>query len=152
MILIKNNQKRISVDVKKIGKKAKTLLAFLEYKDFDLGILLTTNATIKKYNKQYRKKDKATDILSFPYHTELKAGQKIQVKSPEDKNLGDIIISVEFVNKGAQAEGRSLPEHLKILLAHGIAHLLGYDHETDKDFVIMNKLERKLLKIIGSKN
>jgi probable rRNA maturation factor len=152
MILIKNSQKKNLIGAQKIEKDAKKLLEFLGYKDFDLGILLTTNATIRKYNKQYRKKDKATDILSFPYHTELKAGQKVLAKNPEDKNLGDIIISVEFANKDAQAEGKPLSEHLKVLLVHGIAHLLGYDHETEKDFVVMDKLEQKLLKILGSKN
>lgn len=148
MILVKNKQRKIFVSVPKIKKDAEKLLNFLGYKDFDLGILLTTNRTIHKFNKIYRKKDKPTDILSFPYHTELKAGQRIQVENPEDKNLGDIIIAVEFASKGAQAEDRSLPEHLKILLAHGIAHLLGYDHETEKDFKNMDKFEHKLLKVL----
>jgi probable rRNA maturation factor len=152
MILIKNSQKRIIVDVSKVEKNAKKLLEFLSVKDFDLGLLFTTNATIRKYNKQYRKKDKATDILSFPYHTELKVGQKIRVKNPEDKNLGDIIISVEFANKDAQAEGITLSKHLNVLLVHGIAHLLGYDHETEKDFMIMDKFEQRLLTVLGSKN
>jgi probable rRNA maturation factor len=151
MILVKNNQRKISVDVFKIKKDAEKLLNFLNYKDFDLGFLLTTNQTIRKFNKIYRKKDKSTDILSFPYHTDLKAGQKIQIKIPEDKNLGDIIISVEFAQKDAKENKVPVPDHLRVLLVHGIAHLLGYDHETEKDFKVMSKFEQKLLGVIKSK-
>ena len=98
------------------------------YPDFDLGVWLTTNATIRSYNKKYRKKDKPTDILSFSYHPKLKPGQKIVVSEPEDKNLGDLIISLEFAIADASNWDRSFKEHLHALCAHGIAHLLGYDH------------------------
>lgn len=148
MILIKNSQHKISVNVSKIKKDVEKLLSFLDYKDVDIGILFTTNRTIRKFNKIYRKKDKPTDILSFPYHTDLKAGQKIQIKLLEDKNLGDIIISLEFAQKVAKELKRSLPEHLRILLVHGIAHLLGYDHGTEKDFKIMDRFEHKLLNVL----
>lgn len=148
MILIKNSQRKISIDVSRIKKDAEKLLSFLGYKDFDLGILLTTNRTIRKFNKIYRKKDKSTDILSFPYHTELKVGQKIHVKFPEDKNLGDIIISLEFAQKDARGLNKPLSEHLRTLLIHGIAHLLGYDHETEKTFRIMDEFEHKLLNVL----
>jgi len=83
--------------------------------------------------------------LSFPYHTDLKAGEKIKIKEPEDKNLGDIIISLEFAKKDAMELDRFLGTHLEILIAHGIAHLLGYDHQTEKDYKIMCKKERELL-------
>lgn len=142
MILIKNTQRKIFVDVDKLQSNAKTMLSILDYEDYDLGIWLTTNKTIRKFNKQYRHKDKATDILSFPYY-ELSPGEQ----PPDDeKNLGDIIISLEYVQKNAPSWGHSFEERMKVLLAHGIAHLLGYDHETDEEYSIMNKLETKLLK------
>lgn len=145
MILIKNNQKKIKINSVKIKKDIEKILKFLGYKDFDVGVWFTTNQTIKKYNKKYRKKDKATDILSFPYHTDLKPGQKIKSKSEEDKNLGDFIISLEFAQNGAKEVGRPLEKHLQVLIAHGISHLLGYDHKTDSQFDIMQRFEKKLL-------
>ena len=102
MILIKNTQRKIQISTKKLHKNAQKMLLFLDYQDFDLGIWFTTNKTIQKYNKLYRGKNKPTDILSFPYHDKLKAGKRISVLSEEDKNLGDIIISVEFVEKEAK--------------------------------------------------
>ena len=108
------------------------MLHVLGYQDFDLGIWFTTNQTIQRYNKKYRKKDKPTDILSFSYHTDLKPGQEIKVKEDEDKNLGDLIISLEFAQKDVKKLKKSIVEHLQILLVHGIAHLLGYDHKKKK--------------------
>ncbi|MFA6535144.1 MAG: rRNA maturation RNase YbeY [Candidatus Babeliales bacterium] len=157
MIVIKNRQRKIKVDIKDLHAKTQKMLGVLNdkdvnYQDFDLGIMLTTNKTIRKFNKQFRDKDKPTDILSFPFHDYLKPGQKIIIKSPEDKNLGDLIISLEFAQKNAKTTwNRQFNEHLIALIAHGIAHLIGYDHLTDKDFNSMLKVEHKLLKSVGIK-
>lgn len=145
MITIKNRVKKIKVSTVKIKSVIQKMLKEVGYDDFDIGLLLTTDATIRRYNKTYRKKDKATDILSFPYHTDLKPGQDVAVFEPEDKNLGDMIISLEFAKKDARAKKRSLSEHLSILLAHGVAHLLGYDHKTDKEYKKMQRFEERLL-------
>lgn len=157
MIVIKNRQRKIKVNIKDLHAKTQKMLGVLSnqdinYQDFDLGIMLTTNKTIRKFNKQFRGKDKPTDILSFPFHDYLKPGQKIKIKTPEDKNLGDIIISLEFAQKDASITwNRKFDEHLIALLAHGIAHLIGYDHLTDKDFNSMLKVERTLLTSVGIK-
>jgi probable rRNA maturation factor len=135
MILIKNRQKKIKVDVKKMHTKAEKMLGMLGYKDYDLGILLTTDRTIRKFNKKFRNKDKPTDVLSFPFHDYLKPGENIKAQTIEDKNLGDIIISLEYAQKDAgKTWHRKFDEHLTALLAHGIAHLVGYDHLTGKQF------------------
>ncbi len=145
MILIKNTQRKITINENKIKSDVAKMLHLLNYDNFDIGIWFTTNQTIKKYNKKYRKKDKPTDILSFPFHQDLKAGQKIRAKTEDEKNLGDIIISAEFAQKDALNLNFSLPKHLQILLAHGIAHLLGYEHETERDFIAMQCMEKKLI-------
>ena len=103
-----------------------------DYADFDLGIWLTSNKMIRKYNKQYRDKDKPTDVLSFPYHHELKAGEQIKVKTEEDKNLGDLIIAPEYVMHDLPKWETTFEKHLQRLLVHGICHLLGYDHIKDE--------------------
>lgn len=148
MITIKQRQRKIKVNVKKIAAIAQRMLTVLGYPDFDLGILLTTNATIRTYNKKYRGKDKPTDILTFPYHAELAAGKKIVIRCDEDKNLGDLIISLEYVLVDApKTWNRTFDEHITALLAHGIAHCLGYDHINDKDFAVMQKFEQKILNL-----
>lgn len=148
MITIKNSQRNITINTNLLKQKVKKILAKLGYTDFDLGIWLTTNATIRRYNKQYRNKDKATDVLSFPYHPNLKAGEKIVVQSPEDKNLGDLIISLEYVQKDAHNWDHSFAQHIDFILIHGICHLLGYDHIEDVDYEIMKQQEALLLEAI----
>lgn len=146
MIIIKNTQRKISVNVKRLQKDAQTVLRILRYEGYDLGIWLTTNKTIRVYNRDYRHKDKATDILSFSYHPTLKVGERIQPKAAEDKNLGDLIISVEYVDAVAQEMGVNLHQRMQVLLVHGICHLLGYDHERDEDYKVMHRKELLLLK------
>jgi len=151
MITIINRQRKILFDKLLIEKQLHKMLTVVGYSDFDVNILFTTNATIRSYNKQYRHKDKATDILSFPFHANVKPGQKIKIVTPDDKNLGDIIISLEYVKKVAKEIGAPFDAHLTRLLAHGTAHLLNYDHETDAQFKAMHKIESRLLNAVDIK-
>jgi probable rRNA maturation factor len=146
MITIKNTQRKITVNTQKVKKDIEHLLALLSYPDFDIGLWITTNKTVRSFNKQYRQKDKATDILSFPYYTDLKAGQKIKAVDPEDKNLGDLIISAPYVAKEATRLNIPFQEHMRNLIIHGICHLLGYDHIHDQDYRRMRLKESFLLK------
>lgn len=148
MIKILMKQKKISLDVKKIEIMLQAMLSSLGYDDFDCAVVCTTNATIRKYNRHFRQKDKATDVLSFPFHPDLVAGKRIKVKHPEDKNLGDIIISLEYLKNDCARWNRTFFEHFQAILAHGVAHLLNYDHQTDEEFEVMQKIEKKLLKAI----
>ncbi len=148
MITLQQKQRKIPFDAKTFEQKAQHLLTFLNYADFDLGILLTTNQTIKKYNQQFRKKNEPTDVLSFPYHPDLKAGKRIVVAAPEDKNLGDIIISVPYVFTNKKKLTGTFEQRMDYMLVHALCHLLGYDHVRDTDFKKMSALEQELLKII----
>lgn len=146
MISIKNRQRKIPVDLDMLERQAQKILEIVGCPDFDLGILLTNNKTIRYYNRTYRNKDKATDILSFSYHSDIEAGKKIHVLSDEDKNLGDLIISLEYVVGEAKKYNVTLEERLRILLVHGVCHLLGYDHEDDDDWRRMRAKEAYILK------
>lgn len=145
MIHIKNSQRKIHIDADQIEKDLHTILEALNYKDFDISVLVTTNKTIRAYNRDFRHKDKATDILSFPYHPELLAGKRIKVKEEEDKNLGDLIISAEYVIKDAAELKVTFEARMKKLLVHGVCHLLGYDHIIDADWRRMRAKEGFLL-------
>jgi len=149
MITIKNRQKKIQFNVENYHQKAQKILTYLGYQDFDLGILLTTEKTIQNYNRDFRNKEKATDVLSFPYHTDLKPGKKIKVLSDEDKNLGDIIIAVSYVFENKHTLDGDFNARMDRMLVHAICHLLGHDHIHDADFKKMMTLENKLLKVIA---
>jgi len=148
MITIKQTQRSITFSAKVFQKKAQLILDELKYSDFDLGIWLTTNKTIQKYNKEFRQIDKPTDVLSFPYHVNLKAGQRIKVLEAEDKNIGDLIISVPYVFKNKKELDGDFNARMDRMLVHGICHLLGYDHIQDADYKKMITLENKLLKAL----
>lgn len=151
MISLKNTQRTFKVQLKSVEKTAQAILDYLDYSDFDLGIWLTTNKTIRHYNKTYRNKDKATDILSFPYHSNVQPGDRITVVHEEDKNIGDIIISIEFVHNVLPLYEVTLDERLQVLLVHGICHLLGYSHYDEENDEKMIGLEKTIAKKLGIK-
>ena len=148
-ILIKNKQRKITIKSGLLKKNIQQILNHIGYTDYDIGIWITTNATIRKFNKKYRKKDTATNVLSFPFYTNLKPNEKIKPQSDVEKILGDIIISAEFVKNEAQTIwNRTFDEHLNAIIIHGICHLLGYTHQADYDFKKMQKKEAELLKLL----
>ena len=120
-------------------------------KKVELSIQLTGNAEIQRINSQWRKKNKATDVLSFPQFTieDLKV-LGIQAKSSKKFlpwPIGDIVISRAKAKEQADEKGISYFKELEILLVHGLLHLLGYDHElSEKEARRMHRLERLLLK------
>jgi len=148
MINIQSRLKNSNFDTQDFAHKAQQALSALGYGDFDLGILLTTNATIKKYNRLYRDKDKATDVLSFPYH-HIPAGTKIKALCDDDKNIGDMIISIEYVQAAAKKLGTTFEKRMHRMLIHSLCHLLGYDHIQDDEFAVMIKKEKSLAKAIN---
>ena len=146
MVLIKNEQE-YPVDVNALQRNAKIILDTLDYPDFDLGILLATPEVMQNYNREYRQKDKATDVLSFPYH-EILPGERIEAVTDEEKNLGDMVICPSFVADDLERWGQTFQERMQVLLVHGVCHLLGYDHIKDDDYEVMKLKEEVLLQKI----
>jgi len=92
----------------------------------NVQVLITSNSQMRALNRQFRGKDKATDVLSFP------AAEPTATKSKlKSKNAGDIAISFEIAARNARQLGHSTAFEIKILALHGILHLAGYDHESD---------------------
>ena len=149
MITISKDESLSDIDTTWLEGEAQLLLHALGYDDFDLGIMLTTNNVIQDFSKRYRDINRPTDVLSFPYHLKLAAGQKITPASDEDKAIGDIIISLEYVAEHPMPD-TSFQEHVRILLVHGLCHLLGYTHDTDAAYEIMSTKERELLELLAN--
>lgn len=145
MILIKNTQRTVPINRIQTKQYVQHCLDLLNYSDFDIGIWFTSAKTMQQYNELYRHKNKPTDILSFAYHTDVKAGQRITVRNSEDRNLGDLIICPAYIQEQLPELGITFEERLNYLLVHGICHLLGYDHEQEEDYQQMHLLEKQLL-------
>jgi probable rRNA maturation factor len=145
MISITNTQRRFTIKIGMIKKATQAMLNELGYSQFDIGILFCGTTAMAQYNGTYRNKHTATDVLSFPYHTTLKAGEVILPATPDDANLGDMILCPIVIDKKRHDWSRSFDDHCLVLVAHGMAHLLGHDHEIDSDYLIMQKLEDRLL-------
>ena len=107
-------------------------------------LLLSNNSEIRKLNKKFRKKDKSTDVLSFPFYNLNKLKRKL--KNEKEIYLGDIIINLNKINY--QNNLKFFKFEFDKLWVHGIAHLFGYDHKKEKDFKKMNKVEKNFLDYI----
>ena len=112
-------------------------------KKASLTVLLSNNKNIKKLNKKFRKKNKPTDVLSFPFQKKLNSNKVIY--------LGDIIISYEFMNITKFLTNLEFQEKVAKIFIHGFLHLLGYDHVKLKDFKKMNIEELKIYNFISKK-
>lgn len=144
MVNINNEEGTVLFQLEQFHKDAQKILTLMGYADFDLGILLTDNQAIQCFNRDFRSKDEPTDILSFPFHPDLEAGQAIEAETEDDKNVGDLIISLEYIKELCEQENKTINEHLRTLLCHGICHLLGYDHYTENSDKIMKEKENWL--------
>jgi probable rRNA maturation factor len=148
-------QPNISAQIKSLIKQIVPQTTLATIKKIEISILLTNDKQIQELNKNYRHKDKPTNVLSFP----LLDGKKIKNGNLEklDLNgdylaLGDIVIAYETILKEAAEQNKTFQNHLTHLLIHSLLHLIGFDHEKEKDAEIMEELEIKILKNLGIKN
>jgi len=129
---------------KKIEKLNLNLKEFKKNKFF-FTLLLSGNKEIKELNNKYRKKNKATNVLSFPFYTKKELKKKIQAE--KELYLGDIIINLNKIeNKKIQKKFKMEFDRLWI---HGLIHLFGHDHKKDKDFKKMYNVEEKYFNIVN---
>tara|TARA_B100001057_G_scaffold72501_1_gene66766 strand:- start:1455 stop:1910 length:456 start_codon:yes stop_codon:yes gene_type:complete len=112
-------------------------------KKVSLTLLLSNNKNIKRLNKNFRKKNKATDVLSFPSNQKVKISKQVYI--------GDIIISYNFIDKPKSQELKIFKTKLTKIFIHGFLHLLGYDHIKNKDHIKMLKEEKRIYKSVSSK-
>ena len=142
------------INEKRIRKILKDFMNRLFDSQRGISVLITNEAEIQKLNKQFRKKDYPTDILSWAYDVgEGELAGPEQNESQEENIAGELAVSAERVSKQASENGWDFETELIRLLAHGCAHLAGWDHEeSGKQEREMLELEIQLLKEIGLKN
>ncbi|MBI4689470.1 MAG: rRNA maturation RNase YbeY [Nitrospirae bacterium] len=158
-IFIKNRQRLIRVNLRKIESDAKRVLKYIGLRETELSILLVNDLRMKALNSLYRGLDMTTDVLSFPqiqntihdtrYTIHDKKNASCIMNHASGLVLGDIVINLRAAKRQADRYGFSLVEELRRLLVHGILHLVGYDHEKSKySEKKMTEKEEELLKYI----
>ena len=128
-----NNLTTSPVDRKFLKGVARTVLKGENTKEAGLSVALVNSEKIKKLNKKYRGKDKATDVLAF--------GQTKNFPALPKNELGEVVISLGVVKKNAKKYNVAFKKELAQILIHGILHLLGYNHEKSKTEA--KKMEKK---------
>lgn len=132
----------VKVDPRHIQRMAERMLEALELDDAELSILLTDDSTIAQLNREHRDKDRPTDVLAFPQHE----GWPEADIPGLPVLLGDIVISLDTAERQAKGRRRELLAELRLLVAHGLLHLVGYDHATKPEKAEMVSETRRLVK------
>ena len=124
-------KKCISNSVNQIFK----IIKFSSNNEISISFLLTSNSEIKLLNQKYRNKNKPTNVLSFPMNEKI-----------ENKNyLGDVVIACEKIIDESYEQNIKKYKYLSKMTIHGVLHLLGYKHDTDRQFNKMNSIEKNIL-------
>jgi len=155
--MILNRQRAVRVAQRPLELFLARVRRELGLTEADLTICFVSDAEIARMNQAFRKKKGPTDVLSFPTIERHRPAilrkprsLRIQHKSPDSRVpsfLGDIAIAPSVARRNAKKLGRTLPSELQILILHGVLHLLGYDHETDRGQ--MDRVEARLRRKLG---
>lgn len=141
-IEVRNRQRKYRINQRNVRKDANTILSLCGVDDIELSILIVNNRSIRELNKKYRGIDKPTDVLAFPPSPLWEKGAG---EWGHPRLLGDIVISLEKSHAQAEERGHSPEQEFKILLTHGILHLLGYDHEISRSEAQRMKRKEKII-------
>ncbi len=156
-------QKNINEFIKNIVLKIialSDLKIFLQKKyQLEINFSIVSDSQMKKINYNFRQKNKTTNVLSFPnFDGEninkigFKNFLKNHLKTQNFLILGDIVLSLQTIQKEAQLENKKFNDHLTHMIVHSILHLIGYDHEKEQMAIIMEQLEIKILKKLKINN
>ena len=129
--------RRVTFDQARLDRQARAILSDVGEASAELGILFVGDQRMRSLNRQYRGKDRTTDVLAFAMREAPHSSSSL---------LGDVVIAVPTAARQAKEGQRSLDEELTVLLVHGILHLCGYDHErSEKEARRMHRRERMIL-------
>jgi len=145
-----NEQDRYKADIALRTLVRRAVLSTLEYEGFDrdceVSVTFTDNEGIRELNREYREKDTATDVLSFPMY-DFRAGDEPPLGFPCE--LGDIVLSLERADSQSVEFGHSFKREVAFLSVHSTLHLLGYDHElSEEDDADMRRRQKEIMDIL----
>ncbi|WP_425086494.1 rRNA maturation RNase YbeY [Zavarzinia compransoris] len=112
----------------------------------EIDLCLSSDEAVQQLNRDWRGKDKPTNVLSFPG---LEGGIAASLPAEAPRPLGDIVLALETCQREAVEQDKSLAHHVQHLVVHGVLHLLGYDHESDAEAKAMEALEVSVLAGLG---
>jgi probable rRNA maturation factor len=144
--MILNQQRRVPIRRKEHKNFLSRVRRELKLGRGDLNICFVNDHEIAQLNRKYRGKPKPTDVLSFPQNGNGNSAKRF-TEIPGTNFLGEIAISPQAARRNAKQFGRTLNEELRILMLHGVLHLMGYDHETDHGE--MERIEMRLRRKLG---
>ncbi|MBI3582676.1 MAG: rRNA maturation RNase YbeY [Nitrospinae bacterium] len=149
----------MKIGQRRVKKQVSLILKKMGYIKSEISILFVDDGEMRALNKQYRKKDKPTDVLSFSQNEEVGSNQYAVSSKKRSAYcllptvyshlLGDVVISLETAKRQAKERGHPFMKEVLILMIHGILHLIGYDHEKSKKMAVeMRKKENEILKLL----
>ncbi len=148
--MILNRQRRTQIPLAELQQFLARARRTLHLPAGSFAICLVTNAQIARWNRRYRGKTGPTDVLSFPVESARKPSRKNSRSNgnqPDGDNyLGDIAIAPAVARRNARRFGRTFEQEMHILVLHGMLHLMGYDHETDRGQ--MDRREQKMRRVL----
>jgi probable rRNA maturation factor len=130
-----------ALEARRVRVMAQRMLLHLGLESAELSVLLTDDASIRELNREYRGKDGPTDVLAFPLDTT----DDERPRTPTPLLLGDVVVSLDTAARQARARRRSLLDEVAWLLAHGLLHLVGYDHPTARAARAMDSVTKTLV-------
>ena len=153
--MILNRQRAVRVALGPLELFLERVRRELKVGEAEVTVCLVSDREIAGMNEEFLKKEGPTDVLSFPGMSR-RTGQRrksvtrlrrVSQLQSQEQSLGDIAIAPAVARRNAKSFGRTLPEELRILVLHGVLHLLGYDHETDRGE--MDRIEQRMRRRLG---
>jgi len=145
--MILNRQRRVRIPIQNLETFLSRARRILHLPADAFTVCLVTDSEITRWNRSYRGKNRPTDVLSFPAHAvSSKRSGRPRNRRPSEY-LGDVAIAPAIALRNARHLGRPFDDEMKVLLLHGILHLMGYDHERDTGQ--MDRREQRLRRALG---
>jgi probable rRNA maturation factor len=142
LVTVLSRARRVGVRAADVGREARAVLAAMDEASAELTVVLVDDPAIHDLNRDYRGKDRPTDVLAFA----MREGPRV---GGDESHLGDVIISLDTAARQAKEHRHTAAEEVRTLLIHGILHLLGYDHErSPAEARRMRAKERSLARLL----
>ncbi|NWU96972.1 YBEY Endoribonuclease, partial [Upupa epops] len=143
-VALRNAQRAVALRRAPLRRAVTILRAALGAASFDVGLVCAGNGLMRRLNGEYRQRPEPTDVLSFPFHRVV-AGELPQPRCRAEYNLGDVFLGVEFIHQQCRDFGEDFESVLVVTAAHGLCHLLGYQHNTKPEWQQMYEKEEQIL-------